>query len=50
MAWHTAKSHKIRKVEILVIQTLIYAINKDFSIPDDILCIAEDAIYGVLLL
>lgn len=27
-------------------KTLIYAINKDFSIPDDILCIAEDAFYG----
>ena len=24
MARHTAKSHKIRKVEILVIQTIIY--------------------------
>ena len=27
MARHTAKSHKIRKVEILVIQTVIYGCN-----------------------
>lgn len=27
-------------------KTLIYVMNKDFSIPDDIVCIAEDAFYG----
>lgn len=27
-------------------KTLIYAMNKDSSIPDDIVCIAEDAFYG----
>ena len=31
MARHTAKSHKIRKVEILVIQTLIFLINNKFK-------------------
>ena len=48
MARHTAKSHKIRKVEILVIQTQIFLFFESGNYVKECLCLIDTHLVGEL--